>query len=234
MTATRPMQLSMVEGMDRPTGRVLGSVFTGNNAQLMAAVAPLYLTGSVLDTTYGLGKWWDRFTPDPFTYHDLHTVDGVDFRDLPHDDASFDAVTFDPPYVPAGGSRTTGRTQAEENYRSRFGLEPRSLAELDEMIAAGLAECARVARTWLLVKCMDFVTGGAFTLGHLTILDRARELGLKPHDLIVHNTGTGPGGHNITTILRARRAHSTLLVFACGRPTPTADLSGSSEQEADR
>lgn len=28
--------------------------------------------------------------------------------------------------------------------------------------------------------------------------------------------GTGPGGHNITTIRRARRAHSYLLVFMKG------------------
>lgn len=209
VTVTRPVQLSIVEGMDRPTGPILGSVIAGTNADLMAAVAPLYLTGSVLDVTYGRGKWWDRFTPDPFTYHDLHTHDGVDFRDLPHPDAAFDAVTFDPPYIPQGGTADASL----DGFRSGFGLEQRTQAGLDAMIAAGLAECARVARTWLLVKCMDYVNGGRFTLGHLTILDRARDLGLSPHDLIIHNAGTGPGGHNIRTVLRARRAHSTLLVF---------------------
>ena len=33
------------------------------------------------------------------------------------------------------------------------------------------------------------------------------------HDLIVHHTGSGPGGHNIFTPKRARRHHSYLLVF---------------------
>lgn len=215
MSPVRDVQLSMIEGLEKNVGPVPLSVFAGLNADLIAAVAPLYLGGSVLDVTYGEGKWWDRFTPDPFTFHDLK-IDGVDFRDLPHTDRSFDAVCFDPPYVPAGGVRLSGQTKAEARYRSAFGLEPRSLAELDELIGAGLAECARVFDRYLLVKCMDFVTGGAFTLGHHTVTAKALELGLIPHDLIVHNAGTGPGGHNITEIKRARRAHSYLLVFTRG------------------
>ncbi len=217
MTVTRPVQLSMVEGLDRPTGPIIGSVFTGTNADLIAAVAPLYLTGSVLDVTYGRGKWWDRYRPDPFTFHDLETVDGVNFRSLPEEGRSVETVCFDPPYVPAGGTRTSGATKDEAAFRSNFGLSPRSLAELNDLIAAGLKECERVARRFVLVKCTDFVTGGRFVLGHLTVLDAARELGLRPHDLIVHHTGPGPGGHNIVEVLRARRAHSYLLVFEVGR-----------------
>lgn len=212
----RNVQLSIVEGMERPTGPILGSVFTGNNAQLIAAVAPLYLQGSVLDVTYGRGKWWDRYTPPHFDYHDIE-LDGVDFRALPHDDESFDAVTFDPPYVPEGGIRRQagGQTNDERDFRDRYGLAPGiSFAEMNERNIAGLAECARVASSWVLVKCSDFVTGGKFTLGHLTMIDAARDLGLGIHDLIIHATGTGPGGHNITTVLRARRAHSYLIVFA--------------------
>lgn len=216
MTVTRPVQTSLIEGMEKPTGRVLGSVFTGTNSDLMAAVAPLYLSGSVLDATYGDGRWWERFTPSPFIAHDLYKLDGVDFRALPELDDSIDAVCFDPPYVPAGGSRTSGRTVAEERFRDSFGLEPRSLVELNELIVGGLGECARVSRRWVLVKCCDFVTGGVFTLGHLTVLDEARRIGLKPHDLIVHHTGSGPGGHNIYEVLRARRHHSYLLVFQVG------------------
>lgn len=218
MSVKRPVQGSFIEGMERPVGPIPASVQNGTNADLIAKIAPLYLTGSVLDVTYGEGNWWGRFTPDAFSFHDLFTVDGVDFRALPELDRSYDTVCFDPPYVPAGGTRTSGQTKAEKRYRDSFGLEPRSLAELNELICAGLAEVARVAREWVLVKCCDFVTGSVFTLGHLTILDEALRLGLYPHDLIVHASGSGPGGHNIFDIKRARRHHSYLLVFAKGKP----------------
>lgn len=44
----------------------------------------------------------------------------------------------------------------------------------------------------------------------------ARTLGWSKHDQIVHHTGSGPGGHNIFDVKRARRHHSYLIVFARG------------------
>lgn len=211
---SRPTTLSLFPNHvpDRPTGPLYGSVQTGTNADLIATIAPTYLTGSVLDVTYGRGKWWERFTPDPFVFHDL-AIDGVDFRDLPHGDRSFDAVCFDPPYVPRqGGSDAT--TERDQDFRNRFGLaESRSRAELRQLITDGLTECARVADQWLLVKCNDYTNGRQFHLGHYLVLRHAEQLELRCHDLIVHHTGSGPGGGQITEQLRARRHHSYLLVF---------------------
>ncbi len=209
MTVTRPVQLSMVDGGDRPVGPILGSVFTGSNADLMAAVAPLYLGGSVLDVTYGEGKWWDRFTPEPFTYHDLEKVDGVDFRALPEETDSVDAVCFDPPYVISGGIASS----TAPDFLDRFGIGDRSGAEFYALLAAGLEECARVASKWVLVKCMEFSQGGRFHDIPVEMTNWGRTIGLTKHDVIVHHTGSGPGGHNIFEVLRARRAHSYLLVF---------------------
>jgi hypothetical protein len=214
--STRAVQLALLpdHAGDRPVGPVLGSVFTGTNADLMAAVAPLYLTGSVLDTTYGDGGWWRRFTPDPFTAHDLHKLDGVDFRRLPEPDGSVDAVCFDPPYVPQGGTAIGGAGAAD--FRDRFGLTTESTPwwQVRDLIIAGVAECARVARRWVLVKCTDFVTGSTFYTGHKWVEQAADTCGLgDPWDVIIHHTGSGPGGHNIFTPVRARRHHSYLLVF---------------------
>lgn len=212
MTA-RPVEQSMFPDIkpDRPRGPIPGSVQTGTNADLIATVAPFYLTGSVLDVTYGEGGWWRRFRPVEFTFHDLHKVDGVDFRHLPEPDSSVDTVCFDPPYVPQGGMASS----SAEDFRDRFGLTTGSTPwwECFDLMAVGLRECARVARQWLLVKCSDFVTGADFKLGHLHMLNVGIELGLDIHDVIVHHTGPGPGGHNIWTPIRARRHHSYLLVF---------------------
>jgi len=208
---------------DKPVGAILGSVFTGTNADLMKAVAPLYLTGSVLDVTYGEGKWWDRFTPDPFTFHDLHKVDGVDFRQLPEADSSIDTVCFDPPYVISGG-------KGDEDFQGRYGIGGHRLkmtnsgggnAALHDLIRGGLAESMRVARRFVLVKCMEFAQGGGVHNDYGTdfhdmpfaVASWAVAGGWIKHDTIVHHTGAGPGGHNIREPSRARRHHSYLLVF---------------------
>jgi hypothetical protein len=214
----RDIQLSMLEGMDRPVGAILESVFVGSNADLMKAVAPLYLTGSVLDVTYGGGKWWDRYRPEPFTFHDL-ALDGVDFRSLPYADGAFDTVAFDPPYVDSG---TNSSPRLGPDFQHRYGIgsaRVKGRAVLVTLILDGLNEACRVSRRFVLVKCMEYAQGsgacGFHDIPHL-VTNAAADAGWCKHDQIVHYTGTGPGGHNIFRVKRARRAHSYLLVFCRG------------------
>lgn len=207
----RPEQTTMVEGCEYPVGPLPQSVILGDNASLIASVAPIYLTGSVLDVTYGRGAWWQRFTPAPFQGHDLAT-DGVDFRALPHADASWDAVCFDPPYVPRLGSKSAVRLD-DKRYRERYGLDtPRGHREVVELIFAGLEEAARVSRRWVLVKCCDYVTSRRLYLGHAAVVVEGERLGLRVHDLIVHAGGGGPGRSRIRRVVRSSRAHSYLIV----------------------
>jgi hypothetical protein len=220
-TKVRDVEQSLFPDLvpDKPIGYILPSVFVGTNADLMAAVAPYYLTGSVLDVTYGEGKWWDKYRPAPFTYHDLHKVDGVDFTDLPEADGSVDTVCFDPPYVLSGGLGAT-------DMHDRFGIGIANLGHssaksFEPLIRDGLRECARVCRRFLLVKCMEFAQGcgsdGGFKDIPYLVRRWADDLSLRRYDVIVHHTGSGPGGHNIFDPKRARRHHSYLLVFAKGK-----------------
>lgn len=209
----RPVQTSLMAGFERSVGHIPESVARGDNADLIASIAPLYLTGSVLDVTYGRGAWWRRFTPATFAGHDI-TVDGVDFRNLPHEDGSWDAVCFDPPYVPRQGTKPAARLE-DGAYRARYGINvPRGPRELEQLHRDGLAECARVARAFVLAKCCDYVNSRRLRLGHLAMIDAGEAVGLRVHDLIVHTAGPGPGGSQITTVKRTRRAHSYLVVFS--------------------
>jgi hypothetical protein len=188
----------------------------------MNAVAPLYLTGSVLDVTYGRGKWWERFRPEPFAYHDL-ALDGVDCRALPEHDRSWDTVTLDPPYVEAG---TPGKTLASSgDFFDRYGVgSGRPPAPVLELLAAGTCEACRVARRFVLVKCMEFVAGGRFHDGPTVATLAALEADWVKHDQIVHFTGGGIGGsHRTCEVLRAVRVHSYLLVFAPASPGPRSE-----------
>jgi hypothetical protein len=218
-TKVRPVQHSMFPDLvdDRPLGKILPSVFSGSNADLMAAIAPFYLTGRVVDTTYGEGAWWTKFRPPGLIAHDLHKLDGVSFGDLPESSASVNTVCFDPPYIPAGGVRQKGGGQApgERAFRNAFGLEPRSRSDIIDLLFLGLPECRRVLAPggFVLAKCTDYVSGGAFHLGHLDMIRAAEANRLQVHDLIIHHTGSGPGGHNIYDPIRARRHHSYLIVF---------------------
>lgn len=219
MSTARAVELSMFPEIaaDRPRGPLLGSVLGGSNADLIAAVAPLYLEGrTVLDVTYGRGLWWKRYRPAELTHHDIDPAkgDGVDFRNLPEADSSVDVVCFDPPYIPQGGYDTS----TVPAFTGGFGLRYTSRRALWELFDGGLAEAARVARELVLMKCCDFTNSGQFVLGHVIALELAERHGLACHDLIVHHAGAGPGGHNIVTPRRARRAHSYLLVLGHGRP----------------
>jgi hypothetical protein len=211
----RDVQMSLIEGHDKGIGPMPTSVVHGLNGDLLASVAGLYLTGSVLDVTYGKGVWWTKYRPAGLAHHDL-ALDGVDFRALPEADRSYDTVCFDPPYLPRTGQSKATHLR-DERFRTRYGLDvPRNQGELGELIGAGLAECARVARRWVLVKCCDYCNGKQLVLGHVKVLEQAAQLNLAVHDLLVHASGTGPGGGQILTARRARRAHSYLLVFRVG------------------
>lgn len=220
----RAVQVSMFPDVspDRPVGPILPSVFKGTNADLMSAVAPLYLTGSVCDVTYGEGAWWQRFTPDPFTRHDLYKLDGVDFRALPESDASIDTMVYDPPYVVSGAPSSA---RLGPDFQNRYGIGEQNTGmtvgtaartSLKALILDGLTECCRVARTFVLVKCMEYAQGGGFHDIPNLATNRALEVGWIKHDIIVHHTGVGPGGHNIFIPTRARRHHSYLIVFTPG------------------
>lgn len=228
LRAMRDVQGSMFPEIqpDKPIGPIPASVQTGTNADLIAKIAPLYLTGSVLDVTYGEGKWWDRFTPDPFTYHDLHKVDGVDFRDLPHADGSFDTVCYDPPYVLSGGESTAALAS---DLQDRFGIGTARLGHngwtgFEALVRGGLSEVCRVSRGFVLVKCMEFAQGGGVTGGFRDVPFLMRQwahaIGMQTHDVIVHHAGSGPGGHNIFTPKRTRRHHSYLIVLRCAGGVP--------------
>jgi hypothetical protein len=197
---------------DKPVGKILPSVFAGSNAELMAAVAPYYLTGTVCDLTYGEGAWWEKFRPEVFTAHDKYKGDGVDFTNLPEADNTYDTVCFDPPYVASGGdSATLG------DFQHAYGIGASRIdggnKSLGSLVLAGLSEAVRVSRSVILVKCMEYAQGGDFKDIPHDVTVAALSLGCYKHDQIVHHTGSGPGGHNIFVPKRARRHHSYLLVF---------------------
>lgn len=207
---------------DRP---VLAAHAWPTNADLIADVARLgYLRAEwvTLDPTFGRGIWWKKWRPDELVAHDL-AIDGVDFRDLPYADDTFDAVAFDPPYIAPGGRATSTlgairrgpvteridngrgpkrRTREGSDFHDRYGLvdAPKTPAGVQELLEQGLAEVGRVVKPGgvVLVKCQDYITSGRLWLGTHRTLSHALELGFDVVDRLEHVAGVRPQPGNRT------------------------------------
>ena len=195
-------------------GPVLAATAWPSNAEMVVDLVRLgYLRSEwrTLDPTYGRGAWWRKWRPDQLVTHDL-ALDGIDFTQLPEDDATFDAVAFDPPYVATGGRATT--TMPE--FASRYGMTvaPRTPALLQDLIDVGLKEIARVLRPrgLVLVKCQDYVSSGKLWIGTHHTLSAALSIGFTVVDRLEHvgRPRPQPGGRRQ---VHARRNLSTLFVL---------------------
>jgi SAM-dependent methyltransferase len=196
---------------------ILSATQWPDNSALIADAHRLgYIRGVVLDPTYGRGNWWKQVTPEQLITHDIR-LDGVDFRRLPEPACSVDTVTLDPPYIPQGGRNTSTLIEANgSSFLDRYGLidVPGNVHELRALIVDGIAEARRVLRPGghLLVKCMSFVTGGAWTPMPHRLVAAAEALGYVPVDELLHLRRPGPQPRRDRQ-LTSRRNYSHLLVF---------------------
>lgn len=198
---------------------VLAATEWSSNAELILDCVRLgYLRAEwrTLDPTYGQGVWWQRWEPDDLTVN----RNEWDFTAAPFDDKSFDAITYDPPYVCIGGRETGSGGGAD--IRDRFGLAdaPKTPALLQQLIDDGLTEMCRLLRPSgiVLVKCQDYISSGGIWLGTFLTTRHALSLGLLPVDRMEHITNPRPQptlnlDGSPRRQVHARRNLSTLLVF---------------------
>ena len=155
------------------------------NGELIADVARLgwitdYMT--VLDVTYGHGKFWTDYKPPHLLGVDLNPtksdpdIGPVDFLHPPFPSRSFDAVVFDPPYKLSG-------TPSLDDFDERYGIEaPTRWQDRMALIAGGAARCADLARLHLLVKVQDQVCSGAMRWQTREVADAVEPLGFRQAD----------------------------------------------------
>lgn len=183
-----------------------------NNAEMLADIAKLndgeYLSGTVLDATYGEGAFWNDYRPARLVTNDLHKPadHAWDYRNMPVPDGHFGTVVFDPPYKLSG-------TPALPEQDARYGTtEVTSRSDVMNDIRLGALECYRVARKYLLVKCMDQVEGGRMRWQTDMVTRALEDVGAWKVDRfdMVAGGRPQPGGRRQLT---ARHQASQLLVF---------------------
>ncbi len=193
---------------------ILSAKYWPTNADLIADVAKLgYLEGTVLDATYGEGKFWTKFRPDYFFTNDLYKDAQLhqDYTCLSLPDGYADSVVFDPDYKMTG-------TPSTPDMDYRYGTD-RPMRYQDRLanIEAGARECFRVCSKYTLVKCMDQVVSGNVVWQTDLVTEAITDLGgrkVERFDMLTHPRKQPEGRRQV----HARRNYSTLLIFEKGKP----------------
>lgn len=135
------------------------SIETGTSAQAVAKMLRVLFPDAetILDMTYGSGKFWTERTPWHVTGIDLNPARArdvcADYTRLPFADGAFDVAIFDPPYLSGCSKNGTAR------MGDRFSFFETDRA-LRESICGGATEAWRVSRLGAIVKVQDYSHGG--------------------------------------------------------------------------
>jgi len=190
------------------------SLLHGNNADLLRAVADLYLTpqDTIADLTWGKGVFWKKCPELAVTGSDIVTVPErpYDFRSTPYDDNSFDVAVLDPPYIHSPGKHVTA-----SQYQGQT-VQGRSMRDILQLYREGMIEAQRIARSKVLVKTKDTIEHGKQVWSHVHLHNTALELGLYPKDLFY--LATQPPCENRwkgSPQRHSRKNISQLWVFEC-------------------
>ena len=227
-----PDERSTPSGRKRPDGvatsDLIFSAYVGTNADIFPKVLQLHVEdgSKIADVTYGKGVFWKNINTEKYQFFPSDISDGIDCRNLPYENGSFDAVVFDPPYmegfyrkgktVKAGdGTHHTFRdhySNGDEAPRSNGG---KWHAAVLEIYTEGGKEAHRVLRDKgiCIVKCQDEVSANTQHLTHVEIINSFAEVGFFCKDLFIVVRPNKPGMSRVINQVHARKNHSYFLVL---------------------
>jgi tRNA G10 N-methylase Trm11 len=209
------------------------------NAEIFPSILKLHVKdgSSIADVTYGKGAFW-KYVPEGryvTAFSDLNTgkdsesalVAKYDCRKLPYEDASFDAVVLDPPYMHTPGGTAYESMPAYENcYRNNDTAAPEGsdgvVLKYHEAVLGLYFEAAREAsrilkkRGLLIVKAQDEVCAHKQRLTHVEIINEYDKLGFYCDDLFVVVQTNQPGVSRMVKQRHSRKNFSYFLVMRRG------------------
>ncbi|NNN10110.1 MAG: site-specific DNA-methyltransferase [Acidimicrobiaceae bacterium] len=201
---------------------------TGDNAGVFRDILDLHVPDGALiaDVTYGKGAFWRGVSLDKYVLLPSDLKTGVDFRDLPYEDGSLDALVLDPPYM-EGLFRDDNTHLAGTGSHSAFRENYSDGSETDysdggpkyhDRVLSLYLEAGREAQRVLkpyglfIVKCQDEVSANRQRLTHVELIN-AWEKSYYCKDLFVVTRTNKPGVSRILKQEHARKNHSYFLIF---------------------
>ena len=193
----------------------LYTAYTGNNDELIKAVANFYLKDgdTVADPTFGKGVFWKKIDTTKYKFFpsDLKTCPQApyDFRKLPYETGTFDAVIFDPPYC-----HNPGNMMINDNYQNKETTKGMYHNDIIKLYLEGIMEAKRILKNegQLWVKCKDEIESGFQRWSHTELKEIAEKLGFYTKDFFILVQKMNPIVQ-IKIQQHARKNHSYLWVF---------------------
>jgi SAM-dependent methyltransferase len=208
------------------------TVTAGTNADLIAAVAAVYLPDRALvcDMTYGKGTFWKKCRHREVTIYasDLskrHTETAqldflcplqthfvqADFRHLPYPAGVFDLCVCDPPYIHHGDSHVTDASY--NNAATTGGLYHKDI--MATVYLPGILEAARVVKPGgqLWIKGKDEIESGKQCWAHHELYDLALAQNYFVATDYAILQATPPNMQRWERQLHLRKSHSVLWIF---------------------
>jgi hypothetical protein len=208
------------------TSDVTLSAYVARNADVFPQILKLHVPeGSlVADVTWGKGVFWQQVERGTYTVHGTDLQTGVDCRNLPYADQSYDCVVLDPPYMEGLFRRSKDHLAGSGNYaafRNHYsngkhtdGGPKYHAAVLDLYFRAG-REAHRILKNEgvLIVKCQDEVSANQQRLTHVEIINEYASYGFYAKDLFVLVRQNRPAMSRLVRQEHARKNHSYFIVF---------------------
>lgn len=190
----------------------------GTNADLFPSALALYADfgEAILDMTYGLGVFWRNVDTEAYDVfkNDIDPKRGdyhEDFRHTHFDDCAFSVVVLDPPYA----SRSSNKKSFVGSLYNNGNHHLDTVEDMLKFYYDGMSEAKRLLEPggYLMVKCMDEISGGKQKRNHISILEYAvGTLKMVDEDLFVLvSSGVPVMRHDHQ--LHARKNNSFLWVF---------------------
>ena len=237
---TRQANLAGEEIEELTTDDLILSAHVGKNSEVFPKVLELHVEKGtkVADITYGKGVFWKDVPQNAFELHatDLDpekspdSDEGVDCRDLPYEDNTFDCVVFDPPYAEgfyrrnkdmlAGGGSHNSFREAYSNGEVVDTNGTKYHGAVQDVYFGGGAEARRVLKEdgTFIVKTQDEVSANTQELTHVQIINfYEQELGFYTKDLFILVRSNTPHQTGMYNQVHARKNHSYFLVFTLER-----------------
>lgn len=234
--APKPKQLALVPaepGARRKrvqggisTSDVVMSASVGGNAGIFPDILSLHVPegSTIADVTYGKGVFWRKVDLTKYNLLASDIATGVDFRALPYEDASLDALVLDPPYM-EGLLRNTKSHKAGNGAFASFrdyysngdevSTGPKWHHAVTDLYYKAGKEAYRVLREGgvMIVKCQDEVSANRQWLTHLEIIQNYGRLGFYTKDLFVVVRLNKAAISRLKKQVHARKNHSYFLIF---------------------